>query len=174
MIKKLLTIILALHLSTCGALCVCPVSKAMSVHEIEKVVNEKFEPVKSDLYVNNTITGFIISVKDELLFDENGELNESGKAFLEALSEIMKESGRKWMILCHSKIGKSQVEQISRTSLRAGAITNYLTSLEKCLINQLFPMGFGSIMPTKHETASHQSLSNRVDFVIEEYNLKLD
>lgn len=174
MIKRIILLILALHLSMAGTFAICPVGKAMSVKEIETAVNKVFNAEKPYLYIGNTLTGFVISAKDELLFDDCGNLNESGKVFLEELAKIMKDSGRKWMILCHTKVGETQVEKISRTSLRAGAITNYLTDKEKCLINQLFPIGFGSIMPTTKETLGHKALGDRVDFIIEEYNLRLE
>lgn len=155
-------------------ICVCPVSKAMSIKTIEQEIRNQFEPLNDFIYYGYTPTGFALSIKDELMFDECGCLNDSGKIFLNSLAKIMKSSGRKWMILVHSKDGKTQVERISRTSLRAGAITNYLTDLEQCLINQLFPIGFGSIMPTRHTTEGRKALGNRVDFLIEDYNLHLN
>lgn len=171
MIKRIILTILAIHLSITGALCVCPVSSVTPVKAIEAHAKTKFEPIKDYIYYGYTPTGFVISIKDELMFDECGELNDCGKMLLKVMAEIMKFSGRKWFILCHTTVGKTQVDRISRTSLRAGAITNYLTDIETCLINQIFPIGFGSIMPTKHKTEGHKALNNRIDFIIEEYNL---
>ncbi len=164
MIKRIILTLLAIHLSVTGALCVCPVGSVTPVKAIETQAKTHFESIKEYVHYSYTPTGFVISVKDELMFDECGELNDSGKILLKVMAEIMKFSGRRWFILCHTTEGKTQVDRISRTSLRAGAITNYLTDIESCLINQLFPIGFGSIM-------TNRKASNRVDFIIEEYNL---
>lgn len=164
MIKKIILTLLAIHLSIAGAQCVCPASSVMPVKAIENQAKSHFESIKEYVHYSYTPTGFVISVKDELMFDECGELNDSGKILLNVMAEIMKFSGRRWFILCHTTEGETQVDRISKTSLRAGAITNYLTDIESCLINQLFPIGFGSLMQKK-------KVSNRVDFIIEEYNL---
>lgn len=164
MIKRIILTLLAIHLSVTGALSVCPVGSAMPVKHIENEAKAHFGAIKEYVHYSYTPTGFVISVRDELMFDEYGCLNDCGKMLLKVMAEIMKTSGRRWFILCHTTVGKTQVDRISRTSLRAGAITNYLTDIETCLINQLFPIGFGSIMPQK-------KVSNRVDFIIEEYNL---
>ncbi len=174
MLKKIIAIILAIHLSITPALCVCPVGVAMPLKAIEEQIRAKFDGAKEYIYFGYTPTGFVLSVKDELMFDECGCLNDTGKILLNALAQIMKFSGRKWMILVHSREGDTQVHRISRTSLRAGAITNYLTDQEECLINQLFPIGFGSIMPTRHTTEGRKALGNRIDFMVEDYNLHLN
>jgi len=174
MIKKIILLLLAIHLSIPAAFSVCPASTAMPLKAIEEQISDKFSGAKDLIYFGYTPTGFVLSVKDELMFDECGELNDSGKLLLNALAQIMKISGRKWMILVHSREGDTQVHRISRTSLRAGAITNYLTDQEQCLINQLFPIGFGSIMPTRHTTAGRKALGNRIDFMVEDYNLHLN
>ncbi|MCM1009435.1 MAG: hypothetical protein NC390_00970 [Fusobacterium sp.] len=171
MIKRLILTLLAIHLSISGAQCVCPVGSVTPVKTIETQAKTQLEPIKEYIHYGYTPTGFVISIKDELMFDECGELNDSGKMLLKVMAEIMKFSGRKWFILCHTTVGKTQVDRISRTSLRAGEITNYLTDIETCLINQIFPIGFGSIMPTRNKTEGHQALNNRVDFIIEEYSL---
>ena len=153
---------------------VCPVSSAMSLKTIETEIKDNFHDKKDLIYYGYTPTGFMLSIKDEFMFDECGCLNENGKEILNKLAPIMKNSGRKWMIFVHSREGDTQVHRISRTSLRAGMITNYLTDEEKCLINQLFPIGFGSIMPTKNATQGRKSLGNRIDFMVEDYSLRLD
>ena len=174
MLKKIILTILAIHLSIIQTQAVCPVGMAMPLKAIEEQVREKFDGAKEYIYLGYTPTGFVLSIKDELMFDECGCLTDTGKILLNALAQIMKRSGRRWMILVHSKIGETQVDRISRTSLRAGAITNYLTDQEKCLINQLFPIGFGSIMPTKNATEGRKALGNRIDFLVEDYNLRID
>lgn len=171
MIKRIILTLLAIHLSIAEAQSACSVNSVMPVKAIEKQAKSQLEPIKDYIHLGYTPTGFVISIKDELMFDECGCLNDCGKMLLKVMAEIMKFSGRKWFILCHTTIGKTQVDRISRTSLRAGEITNYLTDIETCLINQIFPIGFGSIMPTKNKTEGHQALNNRVDFIIEEYNL---
>ena len=174
MLKKIFLTLVIIHLSLLKANAVCPVSTATPLTIIEKQVKEKFDGAKEYIYLGYTPTGFVLSIKDELMFDECGCLTDTGKILLNALAQIMKLSGRRWMILVHSRIGETQVDRISRTSLRAGAITNYLTDQEKCLINQLFPIGFGSIMPTKNATEGRKALGNRIDFLVEDYNLRLD
>lgn len=167
MIKKIILTLLAIHLSVAGAQSVCPVGNVVPVKTIETQVKTHFESIKEYVSYQYTPTGFVISIKDELMFDECGELNDCGKMLLKVLAEIMKFSGRRWFILCHTTEGKTQVDKISRTSLRAGAITNYLTDIETCLINQLFPIGFGSLM-------TNRKVSNRVEFIIEEYSLNVN
>lgn len=171
MLKRIILTLLAIHLSVAGAQSACPVSSVMPVKTIEMQAKTQLEPVKDYIHLGYTPTGFVISIKDDLMFDECGCLNDSGKMLLKVMAEIMKFSGRKWFILCHTTVGETQVDRISRTSLRAGAITNYLTDIESCLINQIFPIGFGSIMPTKNKTEGHKALNNRIDFIVEEYNL---
>lgn len=167
MIKKIILTLLAIHLSMTGAHSVCPVGNVVPVKTIETQVKTHFESIKEYVNYQYTPTGFVISIKDELMFDECGELNDCGKMLLKVMAEIMKFSGRRWFILCHTTEGKTQVDKISRTSLRAGAITNYLTDIETCLINQLFPIGFGSLM-------TNRKVSNRVEFIIEEYSLNVN
>lgn len=174
MIKKIFLTLFIIHLSLIKVYAVCPVGAAMPLKAIEEQIKEKFDGVNEYIYLGYTPTGFVLSIKDELMFDECGCLTDTGKILLNALGQIMKLSGRRWMILVHSKIGETQVDRISRTSLRAGAITNYLTDQEKCLINQLFPIGFGSIMPTKNATEGRKALGNRIDFLVEDYNLRID
>lgn len=174
MLKRLVLTLILLQSIGQAALSVCPVATAMSINAIAQEVKSKVHVSKEYIYYGFTPTGFMLSVKDEVMFDENGELKENGKLILKGLAQIMKTSGRKWMILVHSREGDTQVHRISRTSLRAGAITNYLTDQEQCLINQLFPIGFGSIMPTRHTTQTRKALGNRIDFLVEDYNLRLD
>ncbi len=174
MIKKLILTLIIIHLSLPTAQAVCPVNTTMPLKTIETLVKEHFEtPFADYVRFSHTATGFMISIKDELLFDECGCLTDTGKTLLNIMAQVMKISGRRWTILCHSDEGEKQVDRISRSSLRAGAITNYLTDQEKCLINQLFPIGFGSIMPNLN-LDDKTALTNRIDFLIEDYNLRVD
>ena len=171
MLKRLLLILFAINFLAIEAFCVCPVSIATPMQSLEKQLTEGLAPLHEYVIFTHTPTGFAVSVKDELMFDECGELNDAGKLLLNVIATIMKQSGRKWLILCHTDKGATQIDRISKTSLKAGAITDYLTDQEKCLINQIFPIGFGSIMPIKSNKAIGKGLHNRVDFITEEFNL---
>ena len=166
-------VVIFLLLFICKANGVCPVEKIMPVNSIEEEIVKQFSSVKDFIYSGQTITGFMISIKKELIFDECDCISDSGKVLLDKLAQIMKTSGRRWEIYCHTTEGKDLLEKLSKTSIQAGEVTEYLTTKERCLINQLFPIGFGSIMPTKNKTNANYELKNRVDFIIEEYNLNL-
>lgn len=171
MIKKIITLILAVQITTFTVHAACPVNIISSIETIEQQLKEQLKPITEFVYFTHTPTGLAISIKDELIFDKCGCLNDSGKIFLNIMAQTMKTSGHKWMILCHGTQGETQIERISNTSLKAGTITNYLTDIETCLINQLFPIGFGSIIPTQNPKIKTENLYNRVDFIIEEFKL---
>jgi len=167
MIKKIITLIFCIQISLTNAFAVCPVLQTMSTESVEKELKEHI--LSSDVHWNHTLIGFVISVENKMLFDECNCLTEDGKSFLNKLAQIMKNSGRQWKIYAHTEHGATQLDRLYTTSKQAGEVTNYLTNIERCLINQIFPIGFGSIMPYQKHNPDHIT-NERTDFIIEEFN----
>ncbi len=171
MLKHFVLILLAINFSALGAKCVCPANLAMPLPTLENQLKQDLTKLQDYIIFSHSPTGLTLSIKDELIFDQCGEINIYGKFVLNSIAPIIKQSGRKWLILCHTTQGKTQIDKISKTSQKAGTITNYLTDKETCLINQIFPIGFGSIMPLKSDEAASKKFRDRIDFVTEEFNL---
>ena len=123
-------------------LCVCPVDSVVPVTEIVQGLKKSLSSVgEGDIQFNKTPTGYIISIKNDLLFDSNDCINKSGEQILNTLAKVMKASGRRWLILGHTSQGDNPERCIQNTSIKTNLITTFLTDVEKCLINQLFPIG---------------------------------
>ena len=170
MIKKIITILL-IHLSFTQGLCVCPVNEIVQLSTIEKQIKEQLNPVADKILFNKTPSGFVISIKDNLIFDENNCITNAGKEILETLAQTIKTSGRRWLILSHTENGKDQLERLYKTSINANLISAFLIEKENCLINQIFPIGFGAIMPNKFVTTNFQEMHERTDFIVEDFSL---
>lgn len=171
MLKKIIIFLLIIHLSTLQGICVCPVNSIVPIEKIEEELKTKLPNKEDAIQFNKTPSGYIISIKDELLFDTNNCIHKTGEIILNTLAQTMKESGRRWLILGHSNEGVSAENRIYATSIKTNIITTFLTDKEKCLINQLFPIGFGSIMPNKFVTSNFHGMHNRTDFIVEEFSL---
>ena len=169
--KFIIIFLLLIHLSTQQGICVCPVNTIVPIEKIEQDLKNKLPDEQNSIQFNKTPSGYIISIKDELIFDANNCINKTGELILSTLAQTMKESGRRWLILGHSNIGENAEYRIYTTSIKTNVITTFLTDKEKCLINQLFPIGFGSIMPNKFVTSNFHEMHNRTDFIVEEFSL---
>ena len=163
----LIRLIIILFLCCQSAYAVCPLTTPQSVKNIKEDIEKQLSPVREYVFFNSTPTGFIISLNNNVVFDENNELSISGKLILVQMAQIIKNSGHKWQIFCHDNKQNTQIQRISTTTEQAVKITNYLTNIESCLINQIIPIGFGSIMPIK--TTSKKQSQNRIDFIVEEF-----
>lgn len=163
MLKKIIIAVLILHLSVLQGLCISPVKPAMSVEMVEQEVIGQFDVVRDYIYFDKTLTGYMISIRHDLMFDNCGCLTDCGKIILSKIAQIMKSSGRKWQVSCHVEDSATPINDISKSIQQAVRVTDYLTDVEKSLINQIFTIGFGSIMPDLDN-----KLSNRVDFVVED------
>ena len=172
MIKKIIVVLIIIHLSVLQGLCVCPVTNVVPVKEIELRLKERLPQIsEGEIQFNKTPSGYIISIKNDLLFDANDCINKTGEQILNTMAQVMKDSCRRWLILGHTNVGDNPEHRIQKTSIKTNLITSFLTDIEKCLINQLFPIGFGSIMPNKFVTTNFQGMHERTDFVVEEFSL---
>ena len=163
----LIRIILILFLCCGSANAVCPIVSTQPVKNIKEKIEKQLSPIMENVFFTQTPTGFIISFNNNIIFDERNELSISGKLILVQMAQIIKNSGHKWQIFCHNNTLNTQVERISLTTEQAVKITEFLTDTENCLINQVIPIGFGSIMPVKNCCANQSQ--NRVDFIVEEF-----
>lgn len=163
----LIRLIVILFLCCGSAYAVCPVVSSQPAKNIKDNIEKQLSPIMEYVFFSQTPTGFIISFNNDILFDESGELSISGKLILVQMAQIIKNSGHKWQIFCHNSSLNTQIERISLTTEQAVKITEFLTDTEKCLINQITPIGFGSIMPVKNCCANQSQ--NRVDFIVEEF-----
>ena len=171
MILFLLLIILCINLSTLEGICVCPVNEIISIQSIETEIKKQLSNIDNKILYNKTPSGFVISINNDLIFDSNECLNNTGKTILTILSKTIKSSGRRWLILAHSNKEKDNEKNLFKTSIYANIISSYLIEIEKCLINQIFPIGFGTIMPNKFVTSDFHEMHNRIDFVVEDFSL---
>jgi len=163
----LIRLIIVFLLCFSRAYAVCPITTVQAAKEIKAEIEKQLQPIMDYVFFSQTPTGFVISFNSDIIFDECNELNLTGKLMLVQMAQIIKNSGHKWQIFCHNNSLNTQIERISLTTEQAVKITNFLTDTENCLINQIIPMGFGSIMPVKNCCAKQSQ--NRVDFIIEEF-----
>lgn len=166
-IKTTLLIIALLFLYQ-SASAVCPAGKVQSVQEIKLQIEKQLNPIMEYIFFSQTPTGFVISINKNLIFNECDDISLTGKLLLIQMAQIIKNSGYKWQIFCHCGELATQIERISRTTEQAVKITYFLTDTEKCLLNQIIPIGFGSIMPVKN--LSEKQSQNRVDFIVEDFS----
>ena len=150
-----------------SAFAVCPLMVSQPVKNIKEEIEKQLSPIMEYVFFTQTPTGFIISLNNNIVFDENNELSISGKLILVQMAQIIKNSGHRWQIFCHDNLGNTQIQRISLSTEQAVKITKFLTDTENCLINQIIPIGFGSIMPVKRPCENQSQ--NRVDFIVEEF-----
>ena len=148
---------------------VCPVPSVVPVKEIENDIKEKLNGNSDKLLLKSTPTGFIISVEQNMMFDNNNCLSCEGCEILNFMAEIMKTSGRRWHIFCHDD-SPNLYDALVKTSYQASKITDYLIDIERCLINQISPIGFGSMMPYKNFEVKDGNTNNRIDFIVEDFS----
>ena len=173
MLKRILTLTILILLNSCAAFASCATKSVAPLEKIETNLKQQTKTINIPIYYTKTLTGLAISIKNEYLFDEHNCLKPNGKIFLDIMAITMKTSGRKWMILTHTLNGNTQIDKIANTSLKANIITSYLTDKEGCLINQIFPIGFGSIIPPQTEKSKRHEMYERTDFIIEDFKLNL-
>lgn len=166
--KIILTLIL-ICLFSGNANAVCPVPSVAPVKEIENDIKLKLNGNSDKLLLKSTPTGFIISVEQNMMFNTDNCLSLEGCEILKFMAEIMKTSGRRWHIFCHDD-SPNLYDALVKTSIQASKITDYLTDIERCLINQISPIGFGSMMPYKNFEVKDGNINNRIDFIVEDFS----
>lgn len=150
-----------------NALCVCPVSTIQPVKNIKEQIEKQMSPILEYVLFMQTPTGFVISFDNNVLFDEYHEINLTGKLLLVKMAQIIKNSGYKWQIYSHCDKQTNYLDGITLTTEQAVKITNFITEEEKCLLHQIVPIGFGSMMPVKKDGIKQSP--NRTDFIVENF-----
>lgn len=149
------------------ALGVCPVSTVQPVKKIKEQIEKQMEPILEYTLFMQTPTGFVISFDNNIIFDEFNEINLTGKLILIQMAQIIKNSGYKWQIYSHCGKQNSELAGIILTTEQAVKITKFLTEKENCLLHQIVPIGFGSIMPVKKDGIKQSP--DRTDFIVENF-----
>ncbi len=161
-------ILLTLFFVCCqNAIGVCPVNTIKPIKEIKGQIEKQLQPILEYVVFAQTPTGFVISFENDIIFNEYNDINLTGKLLLVQMSQIIKTSGHKWQIYCHSNTQLTEMDRITQTTEQAVKITRFLTDHEKCLLHQINPIGFGSIMPSKKLSANQSQ--NRTDFIVENF-----
>lgn len=166
MLKNIILCIVFLLCCT-NAFAVCPVSTVQPVKNIKEQIEKQLNPVLEYLFFFQTPTGFVISIENEIIFNSCNEINLTGKLLLVQMAQIIKNSGYKWQIYCHCDKRLNELDRITLTTEQAVKITNFLTDNEICLLHQIVPIGFGSIMPVRKDGIKQSQ--NRTDFIVENF-----
>ena len=120
------------------------VSYQPSIEVLEQIF-KTYMPIKQGVIYTKVPRGLIISV-DENKFFSNGDarIKESSLYILDTIALIVQKLKKPYMVLC-----------------------------KKVPFEQIFPMGFGELMPFKSNVSTNtKGFDNRIDFVIIEYEAK--
>ena len=145
---------------------------ALSVDRLEKFFSSSF-PVRQGVYYTKVPRGLIISVDENLFFNDcNFELKDGAYYILDEFADLLKTLPNFCVIENHVQKEPCGLENWELSMMRSSSIAEYLVKEKNVPSEKIFDIGFGETMPFRDNVAPKDGLDNRVDFVIIEYEAK--
>ena len=153
------------------------VSYQPSIEVLEQIF-KTYMPIKQGVIYTKVPRGLIISVDENKFFSSgDARIKESSLYILDTIALIVQKLKKPCIIESHtqqeipSSSNYNELWEIS--TARAQNIADYMVLCKKVPFEQIFPMGFGELMPFKSNVSTNtKGFDNRIDFVIIEYEAK--
>ena len=153
------------------------VSYQPSVEVLEQIF-KSYMPIKQGVIYTKVPRGLIISVDENKFFSSgDARIKERSLYILDTIALIVQKLKNSCIIESHtqqeipSESDYNELWEIS--TARAQNIADYMVLCRKVPFEQIFPMGFGELMPFKGNVSTNtKGFDNRIDFVIIEYEAK--
>ena len=141
------------------------------INEINLII-----PQRDTITYTKVPRGIILSIAQlEFFNDKNTVLTQNGKLLLDGIAKLLKTFNNNCTIEVHTEENiirnSNRVNQDWEYSIiRSNIISDYLVQIAGVNASQLFPIGFGNIMPFKDNVSEKDFYNDRVDFVIFDYS----
>lgn len=134
-------------------------------------------PKRDTITYTQVPRGIILSVAQFEFFNEyNFILSKNGESLLDGIAKLLKTFDNSCTIEVHTEENILRNPNVADKDweysvVRSNVIADYLVKIAGVKTSQVFPIGFGNIMPFKDNVSKKDFYNNRIDFVIFDYSV---
>lgn len=146
---------------------------SISTIAIENIFKQKLEMQQGILYTH-VPQGLVVSFTlDKFFSDEVADLSDNSKILLHQIAEVLKILNKECIIECgvETNIKTNGLANWELSTIQAQKIADFMIKKEKIHPLKISAIGFGEFLPFTGNTNHNQNLSNRIDFVIINYEI---